>query len=410
MAGYNPRFLRADIEIPLPTFTPRISGDILVSDSLRDQHIADYPHYSLAMNRTQRTAVFAALNIDQKTLRPTKRHDRWRLDSRIAGEFQLNNDYYTNNPWDRGHLARRDSAGWGEGREAQVASDETFYFTNSSLQHENFNQDEWVALEEWVQNLTLDSNDRISVFSGPVWFDNPRSITPQGRQTALIPSAFFKVVCFLNQQEELDVRAFLMTQDAEALADKTGRKLFDHQTYQVSVMDIEDLTGLMFPDIVAAANPLFFTASEATRARLNISHTPERIETNGAHELIAADDQRTIYEDDEVDVFIAAALANPVGSEQDGEWISIINLQSVAVDLDGWTVSDTKRRPKPLSGRLGPGEALRIQPVSPLQLANTGAVIELFNAAGHRIDRVKYDKKIGQIEGRPIVFAYRNIL
>ncbi len=160
----------------------------------------------------------------------------------------------------------------------------------------------------------------------------------------------------------MDVRAFMMTQDAEALADKSTRKLFDHQTYQVSVMDIEDLTGLTFPDNVAAANPMFFTASDATRTRLNISHTPERVETNGAHELIAAEDRRTVFEDDEVDVFIAAALVNPAGPERDGEWISIINLENQTIDLSGWTVGDTKRPRKPLRGMLGPGEALRIQP------------------------------------------------
>ena len=410
MAGYNPRFLHDDIELPLPSLSPRVAGDVLSLNSLRDQRVADYPHYSLVMHREQRTAAYVALNIDQKTLRVTKRRDVWRIDSRIGGEFQLDNDYYANNPWDRGHLARRTSAAWGDGREAQIASDETFYFSNSALQHANFNQDEWLALEDWTAALTLASNDKVSVFSGPVWFDHPRSITPQGRRTALIPSAFFKVVCFINQQEKLDVRAFLMTQDAEALADKATRKLFDHQTYQVSVMDIEDLTGLIFSDNVAAANPLFFTASDTTRSRLNISHTPERIETNGAHELIEAEDQRTIYEDDEVDVFIAAALANPAGSEREGEWISIINLENQEVDLEGWTVSDTKRQPKPLTGKLGPGEALRIQPIAPLTLANSGGVIELFNAAGNRIDRVKHDKNRGKIEGRPIVFAYRNIL
>jgi endonuclease G len=410
MVGYNPRFLHDDVDIPMPTFTPRLAGAILASDQLRNQQIADYPHYSLVMNRDQRTTAFVAVNIDQVTLRNTKRRDNWRIDSRIGSMFQLDNDYYANNPWDRGHLARRDTAGWGDGREAQIASDETFYFTNSSLQHENFNQDEWLALEDWVKDLILDSNGKISVFSGPIWFDNPRSITPQGRQTALIPSAFFKVVCFLNHQHRLDVRAFMMTQDAEALADKSTGKLFDHQTYQVSVMDIEDLTGLTFPDNVAAANPMFFTASDATRTRLNISHTPERVETNGAHELIAAEDRRTVFEDDEVDVFIAAALVNPAGPERDGEWISIINLENQTIDLSGWTVGDTKRPRKPLRGMLGPGEALRIQPISPLVLANSGGVIELYNAAGNRIDRVKYDKTKGSAEGRPIVFAYRNIL
>ena len=49
-----------------------------------------------------------------------------------------------------------------------------------------------------------------------------------------------------------------------------------------------------------------------------------------------------------------------------------------------------------------------MQPLSPLTLANKGGVIQLFNADGDRIDRVRYDGKQGKTEGRPIIFAYRD--
>ena len=67
------------------------------------------------------------------------------------------------------------------------------FYTNVSFQHENFNQDEWLELEDWVMNLTRDRDDKITSFSGLFWFDHPRSITPAGRETALIAFTFFKL-------------------------------------------------------------------------------------------------------------------------------------------------------------------------------------------------------------------------
>jgi endonuclease G len=243
--GYRTDFL--GVEVPFPTFTPELDQKVLRKQILTDEIYADYINYTIVMNADLRTPVFAALNIDQQKLKNVSQRG-WRIDSRIGSENQLNNDYYAANPWDRGHLARRASAAWGDSlREAKQASDDTFFFSNASLQHENFNQDEWSALEDWVKDLSIDGTDKISVFSGPFFEPFVRSITPQGRTTALIPSGFFKVVAFINKSNELDARAFIMRQDADTLLDKRGRRMFEFQRYQVSIMEIEELTGLLFP-------------------------------------------------------------------------------------------------------------------------------------------------------------------
>jgi endonuclease G, mitochondrial len=80
-----------------------------------------------------------ASNINQDKLLGVKR-SRFSRDSR-AGEFQLDDAYYVDNAWDRGHLARRASMAWGDSKEAaKRASDGTMKFTNATLQHMNFNQ------------------------------------------------------------------------------------------------------------------------------------------------------------------------------------------------------------------------------------------------------------------------------
>ncbi|MGF1457084.1 MAG: DNA/RNA non-specific endonuclease [Alphaproteobacteria bacterium] len=409
MAGYDPNFL--DVEVALPEFAPVLEELVLEKPELRDGFYADYVNYTIAMHREHRTALFCALNIDQNKIQSVKRSNDWRIDSRVGNTYQLNNDYYYRNPWDRGHLARRSAAAWGDSsRTAKRASDETFYFTNAALQHSNFNQDEWLALEDWVKALNLDRDGKISVISGPIFGDYARSIQPQGRDRAIIPAAFYKVVFFVNKSNELEVRAFMMLQDKDAMRDKSGRQMFDFQNYQVTVAEIEERTGLIFPDEIPDKNPLLFYENEEKSKELNISHFPERIEVDSEVEIIGKDQSRKIFMDEDVDVFIAAALVNPKGNEREGEWISIINLSNEKVDLKGWTLSDTRRPPLELSGTLEPGQSQTVKPVTPLQLGNNGGVIELYDEARQRIDRVKYTATDAAHEGRPVIFAYREAL
>lgn len=415
MPGYNVNFLDG-ITLPMPSFSPGLAGLVVKQSELRNEFYADYINYTVVTSKEKCSPIFVALNIDQNLLQKTRRSDKWQIDTRIGAQFQINNDYYRNNPWDRGHLARRANASWGKDlRKAQRASDETFYYSNACLQHANFNQDEWLALEDWVLNLSLDKDGKISSFSGPIYGDYVRTITPEGREPAMIPSAFFKVVCFINKNtNELDVRAFIMLQDRDALADKSGRNMFDFQVYQVTVSEIEEKTGLEFEDDVYQKNPLFFNENENARSRLNISHFPERIEIDGPEEIIDADTPRTFFSDDDIDVYIAAAMVNPTGIERDSEWISIINLTKDIVDLNDWTLSDTKRTPLKLSNvlyeksrTLIPGQAAVIKPISPLRLSNEGGSILLLNKENQRVDRVKYTKEDVRKQGIPVIFAYR---
>ncbi|NJN22677.1 MAG: endonuclease [Leptolyngbya sp. RL_3_1] len=407
MQGYDPNFLGQPV--PLPKFSPSLIGFVLEKPELMNGVYAPYHNYTVAMNRQLRTPLFAALNIDQTKLKTVSRTDHWRVDTRIGAEYQLNNDYYAANPWDRGHLARKSAAAWGEtAREAKQAADDTFFYANAALQHENFNQDEWLALEDWVLALTLDSTNRISVFSGPIFGDFARSITPQGRPTALIPAGFFKVVVYIDQQDQLAVRAFIMLQDEGALRDKQGKRMFNFQRYQVSITEIEAQTGLLFPSQIPDSNPLFFNENAEAADRLNVNSFPEHIEVDTPAEMVAEGDRRETVRDQEISVFIAAALVNPSGEERFGEWVSIINLSNDRVDFAGWTLRDPEAE-LTLSGSLAPGEAMQVGPLHPLSLANRGGTLSLYNPAGERADRVKYPIQSQRLEDKPVVFALRDL-
>ena len=119
--GYDPGFIGITVE--LPTFSQRISGDIVRDERLGQGYLAHYPHYSVAMNKRFRSPAFVALNINQKLIKSVgSDSDGWVIDSVVGPDNQLNNDYYNRNPWDRGHMARRASAAWGKTKAVAIAN------------------------------------------------------------------------------------------------------------------------------------------------------------------------------------------------------------------------------------------------------------------------------------------------
>ncbi len=112
--GYDTTFLGPSHTVPLPEFADSLVYDVLTAETLPDTifqetYYTRYIHFSVATNKARRQPIVVGLNIDQSKLRSVKR-SRWSLDDQV-GEYQLSNAYYRNNDYDRGHLARRASAG-----------------------------------------------------------------------------------------------------------------------------------------------------------------------------------------------------------------------------------------------------------------------------------------------------------
>ena len=405
MAGYDPEFIPGH-KLPLPKFRRSLARNILRSDKLRAQTLADYDNYSVVTDKVRRAAVFAAANIDVNALKRTKRKDSWKFDKRIGADYQLGEDYYYKNDWDRGHLAMRESAGWGRTRAiAQHAADETFYYANAAPQHKNFNPDEWQELESWVNSL----GGKVTCYTGPIYGQSARSIHPVGLPIAVVPAGFFKVICFIDSYtHEFAVRAFIMYQDNDAIADPYGRRTFNLQRYQVSVKEIETLTGLEFDNRVYEANPLLFRKNLKVATALNITSFPERVEVDRPGEIIDPGQPRVSYRDDEVGVYLSAALVDPTGADHGKEWVSILNLTPEPIQLKDWKLKDQAAREVACPDvTVAPGEARAIGDLNPVHLNNRGGFIELYRGED-RVDRVAYTRKeISKAKHQPIVFAYR---
>jgi len=157
MPGFNEAFLEGVI-LPIPSFRKELAAKLF-----GEGRTFAYPNYMVVMNGNpyKRSPAVVCLNIDQNQLQNTQ---------------------------------RRASAAWGSTvRDAQLASDETFTYSNSTLQHENLNQDEWLGLEEWVHQIDLDKDGRITSMIGPIYADFDRSIRPQGGQSPLYRQAFSRL-------------------------------------------------------------------------------------------------------------------------------------------------------------------------------------------------------------------------
>ncbi len=280
--GYKKDYLGDEFIFDLPTITAEHQNNIVLPIN-GNGPLLNYPNYSLIMNKKTRQAFYSAANADFK--RNNGKGRSFRLDGRIEEKYQLDNVYYKDiegieNPYDRGHLTRRDAISWGgTAREANKASKDSCYFTNISLQHKNFNQDEWGALENAIEHNSFDADNRFNIMCGPIFTGLDRMIQPYSHiEAGIVPSAFWKLITYIGKVSgKLETNAFIAFQDDESLKRigqvKGNREVNPFKIYQSSTTLIEQLTGLEFPDIAFDSNPMFFFESENTKTR-NIT-TPQ---------------------------------------------------------------------------------------------------------------------------------------
>jgi endonuclease G len=269
--GYDVDFL--GIPVPLPT----VSDASVLSRLDSGDTIIPYEHFSLAMHRERRLALFIAGNIDNRQSRkepePGRDYSRsglngfdrdtsetWLTDPRIPAMHQLPDRFFTkdNRAFDKGHLFRREAAAWGDSyAEVQRANCDTFHVTNCSPQVLGFNRSNrhgiWGKLENRIGSA---GDDRLTVFAGPVLAEDDRmfsGVDDRGPVSVQIPSRFWKIVVARNG-DLLESFAFLLEQD---LADVPLEFQVDAEwrDRMISIADLEEiLTDVHFPEVLHAAD------------------------------------------------------------------------------------------------------------------------------------------------------------
>lgn len=108
--GYDRNFLGEGL--PTPTFTAAARADLAV---LEGEVELRYCHFSVWLSRDRRQPRLVAWNIDGERIKYLGRKNmKFRKDERGDLEkYQIGNELYAGNPFDRGHIARRADLCWG---------------------------------------------------------------------------------------------------------------------------------------------------------------------------------------------------------------------------------------------------------------------------------------------------------
>lgn len=218
--GYDPDFLGLGLPLPGIKPEPAHGGAQRITDPSHsgDEYELRYHGYSVLVCAARRLAYLSACNVDfNAPARVTSGEGggSWRYDPRIPRAAQLGNRYYLDNPYDRGHLSRRDDLARGPTREAAIAANkDSFFWTNCTPQHYLLNQSNsysganlllWGDLENHISEQGK-AQGRLSLFNGPVFGPADKPLFD-----AFAPLAFYKIVAW-NGADGAGALGFLLEQ------------------------------------------------------------------------------------------------------------------------------------------------------------------------------------------------------
>ncbi|MGY1960779.1 DNA/RNA non-specific endonuclease [Nocardia gipuzkoensis] len=244
--GYDARFLASPI--PLPVVDARIRPD--VATAFDGSEVLHYTHFSLAMRRSRKFAIWVAWNIDGASIRKlSRKRIDFVKDPRLDVDAQVGNELYRDNRLDRGHLARRADLLWGGPAEAATANKDSFFYTNITPQMDDFNPSArnglWGRLEDAVFVDASVDDLKVSAFGGPVFADDDREF----RQVK-IPREFWKIIAFV-ENGELKARGFLLSQNLRQLE---TLDLDEFRVFQVPLTEIEQRALVHLPQTLREAD------------------------------------------------------------------------------------------------------------------------------------------------------------
>ena len=91
-------------------------------------------------------------------------------------------------------------------------------------------------------------------------------------------------------------------------------------------------------------------------------------------------------------MIIQEFLPNPIGKDNDGEYIKLFNDGREAVNLSGWKIKDASGKIYLLNGKniIGQGKLILDYATTKISLNNNGETLFLYDSSGELIDEVGY--------------------
>lgn len=175
----------------------------------------------VAEGRTTRTNDFRQ---DPKVSTGSTQEEDFFLKSKDAeGEWE-----YDGYGYDRGHLAPSADFRW-----SQRALSESYFYSNMTPQHPDFNRGSWAELEGYIRGYVIENNVDLFVVTGPILGEDLEKVERSVNQMSL-PEYHYKVALDLENGRAI---GFLMPNE---LCDKPL------EAYSKSVNEIEELADLDF--------------------------------------------------------------------------------------------------------------------------------------------------------------------
>lgn len=302
--GYSPGFLE-DFVIPVPKLG-KWEDDLVINN---DTGAAELPfiHFSSFQSASRRLPVVTASNIFRDKWVPAGREGEFKKDSRLKdADGQFTPQIYkginklqkkSERKMAKGHMVRREDVQWDINKaeaKAIAAAIATFHFTNACPQHQALNNVLWKELENSIlkRGRTREPRKAI-VFTGPILNERDPFLVIHDVEDVKIrcPLRFWKIVYFVNPDNELRRAAFLMSHKAEveedgyvvsvskfeAVQEKPFLEFDEKEKYQVHTSLIEKLTGLAFTKATEAI-------AEGQHSRLTVK-PPAKSGTRGFESL-----------------------------------------------------------------------------------------------------------------------------
>jgi len=427
--GYNPAFLGPDLTIPLPAVQhPDLRRQVIMDATGTEPLVSNHTNFSVIQNHETRLPVIVAHNIDQDAFLGGKRKDKWLLDEGFEEADQLPEVYYDDdlqhlgeshdNYYDIGHMVPFANARYGpDDVSALAAGQATFVLSNAAPQHENLNRAEWRYLEQQVvRRLKIAEGNKLCVFTGPIFGPLDRSINISSRtDPARAPSGFFKVICFRladpPDDNPLGVLTFAIFQERRVIQDDDNNRVVKtDQRFQITIMELEKLTGLKFDPAIGDRNPLIYTETTRDTWNVTVRELPENRVIGNANDIIR---RITDIRDGELrlserPVSIVAAMIWPEAPERDNEWVSLFNRTSSPISIQGWTLTDHKGRTSQLTGQIDPGTAICLDRarLGSVRLTNSGGNLVLRDRVGRVVDYASWNQTALRRVGRGTAYQF----
>jgi endonuclease G, mitochondrial len=266
--GFQSTFLDKTIAVPLPDLGALAAEatKLITKPGPNGAYVLDYRGYSLVMHKARKFAIYTAANVDgEHRYKLSRPHDEWHYDPRIERTDQVGAFYYEKNQFDRGHLTRYEDMEYGGTvTEALQSAADTLHFANCCPEHAKFNQGKqlWQGLEQHILEQAIETGRfAAQVFTGPV-LDMGDPIWERFKDIQY-PLKFWKIaVALTNGANGLGLFAagFILDQTdviAQYGIEATEEVPFSaFKTYQVSIEEIERLTGLTFKGGATGAESL----------------------------------------------------------------------------------------------------------------------------------------------------------